>query len=382
MISFLWPWLALLLPLPLFVYFLSPKKSASSAALKVPVLLPGGSSKTSAMGQQQLPVWLAVVVWCLLVLAVTRPQWLGEPIQIPTQGREMIIAVDLSGSMQIEDMRLNGSTVNRLVMLKELLGDFIERRNGDRLGLILFGDDAYMQTPMTFDRKTMQQMLDESVIGLVGQKTAIGDAMALGVKRFINKKESNRVLLLVTDGQNTSGKITPEQALELAIAKDVTIYTIGVGAEVMLERSLFGTRKVNPSRDLDENTLTKIAKQTGGTYFRATDGESMARIYQMLDQLEPVEQDQQQMRPLTALFYYPLTTAIVLMIIQMLMIKYASFGSVFSWSAGTKNKAKPNQSFQNQSQESFKAVGEMTKVRSSSLSNDQTETMAHSKEQI
>lgn len=346
MISFLWPWLALLLPLPLIVYFLSPKKTASSAALKVPVLLPGASSKTSAMGQQQLPVWLAVIVWCLLVLAVTRPQWLGEPIQISTQGREMIIAVDLSGSMQIEDMRVNGSTVNRLVMLKALLGDFIERRNGDRLGLILFGDDAYMQTPMTFDRKTIQQMLDESVIGLVGQKTAIGDAMALGVKRFINKKESNRVLLLVTDGQNTSGKITPEQALELAVAKDVTIYTIGVGAEVMLERSLFGTRKVNPSRDLDENTLTKIAKQTGGTYFRAVDGESMTIIYQMLDQLEPVEQDQQQMRPLTALFYYPLTAAIVLMILQMLMIKYIGVAAIF---------------------------------KSPSRSNKQPETMAHTK---
>ncbi|WNC69567.1 VWA domain-containing protein [Thalassotalea nanhaiensis] len=374
MISFLWPWLALLLPLPLFVYFLSPKKAASSAALKVPVLLPGASSKTSAMGQQQLPVWFAVVVWCLLVLAVTRPQWLGDPIQIPTEGREMIIAVDLSGSMQIEDMRVNGSTVNRLVMLKELLGDFIERRNGDRLGLILFGDDAYMQTPMTFDRKTIQQMLDESAIGLVGQKTAIGDAMALGVKRFVNKKESNRVLLLVTDGQNTSGKITPEQALELAVAKDVTIYTIGVGAEVMLERSLFGTRKVNPSRDLDENTLTKIAKQTGGSYFRATDGESMTRIYQLLDQLEPVEQDQQQMRPLTALFYYPLTVAIVLMIIQMLMIKYISFGSVFNWSSNTQNITTSSQS--------VKKVDKNTNVSSAAHTDESIETKAQSEEQI
>jgi Ca-activated chloride channel family protein len=124
----------------------------------------------------------------LLIISATRPQWLGEAIDIPTQGREMMIAVDLSGSMQVEDMALNGDTVNRLDMLKVLLGDFIERRTGDRLGLILFGDDAYMQTPMTFDRKTVQQMLDETVLGLVGKKTAIGDAIALAVKRFDAKK--------------------------------------------------------------------------------------------------------------------------------------------------------------------------------------------------
>ncbi|MEW6996832.1 VWA domain-containing protein [Colwelliaceae bacterium BS250] len=321
MISFAWPWLFLLLPLPLLMYFLSPKKSLTSAALKVPVLLPGVNSKATAAGEKSVPIWFAGIIWCLLVLAVCRPQWLGEVIKIPTQGREMMIAVDLSGSMQIEDMQLNGRQVDRLTMLKKLLGEFIERRQGDRLGLILFGDDAYMQTPMTFDRKTVQQMLDESVIGLVGQKTAIGDAMALAVKRFVNKKESNRVLLLVTDGQNTSGRISPEQALELAVAKGVTIYTIGIGADVMMERSLFGNRKVNPSRDLDENTLSEIASQTKGSYFRAKDSESMAKIYQLLDQLEPVEQDLQQMRPLSALFYWPLALAVLLIFIQMLLMK-------------------------------------------------------------
>jgi len=222
----------------------------------------------------------------------------------------MMIAVDLSGSMQVEDMALNGDTVNRLDMLKVLLGDFIERRTGDRLGLILFGDDAYMQTPMTFDRKTVQQMLDETVLGLVGKKTAIGDAIALAVKRFDAKKESNRVLLLLTDGQNTAGKISPEQALELAIAKNITIYTIGIGADVMLQRSLFGTRKVNPSSELDEKSLQNIATKTGGKYFRARNSEGMAEIYQLLDQLEPVEQEQQQMRPLSALFYWPLSVAL------------------------------------------------------------------------
>lgn len=311
MIHFEWPWLLAALPLPLIIYFLPAKNKQASAALHMPQLIQGVKS-TQVLNQNtnKAPRYILSIIWILLVISATRPQWLGEVIDIPTQGREMMIAVDLSGSMQVEDMALNGDTVNRLDMLKVLLGDFIERRTGDRLGLILFGDDAYMQTPMTFDRKTVQQMLDETVLGLVGKKTAIGDAIALAVKRFDAKKESNRVLLLLTDGQNTAGKISPEQALELAVAKNITIYTIGIGADVMLQRSLFGTRKVNPSSELDEKSLQNIATKTGGKYFRARNSEGMAEIYQLLDQLEPVEQEQQQMRPLSALFYWPLSVAL------------------------------------------------------------------------
>jgi Ca-activated chloride channel homolog len=319
MIHFEWPLLLIALPLPLLVYFLPAKKQSQNAALKIPHLLDGVSSTQNQTKATKAPLVVLSVIWCLLVLSATRPQWLGEPIDIPTEGREMMIAVDLSGSMQVEDMELNGNTVNRLTMLKVLLGDFIERRQGDRLGLILFGDDAYMQTPMTFDRKTVRQMLDETVLGLVGKKTAIGDAIALAAKRFDEKDESNRVLVLLTDGQNTAGKITPEQALELAVDKGITIYSIGIGADVMLQRSLFGTRRINPSSELDEETLTKIATQTGGRYFRARDSQSMSDIYQLLDDLEPVEQDQQQMRPLTALFYWPLSTALLIALFYLLI---------------------------------------------------------------
>lgn len=313
MITFAWPWLLLLLPLPLLVYWLPQKRNnRSSAALKIPQLMQSSSVSITTKATNKSPLIILSVCWLLAVLALSQPQWLGDAIDIPTEGREMMIAVDLSGSMQIEDMSLQGSTVNRLDMLKVVLGNFIERRTGDRLGLILFADDAYMQTPMTFDRKTVKQMLDESVLGLVGRKTAIGDAIALAVKRFDAKQKSNKVLLLLTDGQNTAGKITPEQALELAIAKDITIYSIGIGADVMLQQSLFGTRRVNPSSELDEKTLTKLAEQTGGKYFRAKDSQGMELIYSLLDQLEPVEQDQQQMRPLTALFYWPLALAFIL----------------------------------------------------------------------
>lgn len=324
MINFEWPWLFLALPLPLLVYWLPAKNKSEVAPLKMPVLLDGMDNDTAVTTNKKTSLILLSLIWMLLVLATTRPQWLGEAVNIPTEGREMMIAVDLSGSMQVEDMNLNGRAVNRLDMLKVLLGDFIERRTGDRLGLILFGDDAYMQTPMTFDRKTVQQMLDETVLGLVGQQTAIGDAIALAVKRFNEADESNRVLLLLTDGQNTAGKITPDEALELAIAKKVTIYSIGIGADVMLQQSVFGTRRVNPSSDLDEKSLKQLAEKTGGHYFRAKSSADLAQIYQLLDTLEPIDQEQQQMRPLNALYYWPLGIALTLCFIYLIVINLTS----------------------------------------------------------
>jgi Ca-activated chloride channel family protein len=321
MISFAWPWLFILLPFPLFIYLLPAKKSTEqSSALMMPNLIQVESAAQESKSKKKMPLIILSLCWLLFVLALTRPQWLGEAVDIPTQGREMMIAVDLSGSMEIEDMSLNGRSVNRLHMLKVVLGDFIERRVGDRLGLILFADDAYMQTPMTFDRKTVRQMLDESELGLVGRKTAIGDAIGLAVKRFAIKEESNKVLLLLTDGQNTAGKITPEESLELAIAKDITIYTVGIGADEMLQQSLWGNQRINPSADLDEKSLTRIADKTGGQYFRAKDSQSMNDIYNLLDKLEPIEQDQQQMRPLTALFYWPLALAALITFLYLLSL--------------------------------------------------------------
>ena len=313
MISFAWPWLFALLPLPLIIYFLPAKKSANQqSALIMPALINVSSTAISNQQKRKAPLIVLSVCWVLLIIAISRPQWLGEAIDIPSEGREMMIAVDLSGSMEIEDMNLNGRNVNRLQMLKVVLGDFIARRVSDRLGLILFADDAYMQTPMTFDRKTVKQMLDESELNLVGKKTAIGDAIALAVKRFDAKQESNKVLLLLTDGQNTAGKITPEQALELAVAKDITIYTVGIGADVMVQQSMWGTQRINPSSDLDEHSLASIAEKTGGQYFRARDSQGMSEIYGLLDKLEPIKQEQQQMRPLTALYYWPLSFAALL----------------------------------------------------------------------
>ncbi|MCU7555168.1 VWA domain-containing protein [Alteromonas sp. ASW11-19] len=319
MFEFAWWWVWLALPLPLLVWMLPARAYSQNAALKVPALRPGYTAAPLKAGVSRWRSVLTVLVWICLLGAAARPQWLGEPVSIPDQGREMMLAVDLSGSMKIDDMQVNGRQVNRLAMTKSVLDDFIKRRVGDRLGLILFADTAYLQAPLTFDRETVATLLNESVIGLVGEQTAIGDAIGLAVKRFDEKDESNKVLILLTDGQNTAGNISPEQALELAVNKDVTIYTIGVGADRMLIQSFFGSRQVNPSQELDERMLTELAKQTGGQYFRARDAQELEAIYQTLDALEPIEGESRKMRPLTALFYYPLMLGLVLSVLPLLV---------------------------------------------------------------
>ncbi|WP_395341695.1 vWA domain-containing protein [Ningiella sp. W23] len=311
MFEFVWPLAFLLLPLPFLLRYLLPAKQGNqSAALKVPALHSlSYSQKRSAKPSVAISI-LAYLIWVLIVSASARPQWLGDAVAIPNEGRDLMIAVDLSGSMKQADMRINAREVNRLTMIKYVLEDFIERRVGDRLGLILFADTAYLQAPLTYDRETVRTLLNETVIGLVGERTAIGDAIGLAVKRFSEKEESNRVLVLLTDGQNTAGNITPEQALSLAKANKVTVYTIGVGADEQVVSSLFGSRVINPSQDLDERMLSNIARETGGQYFRARDTQELVSIYQLLDSLEPVEGSSQKMRPQTALFYYPLGAAI------------------------------------------------------------------------
>ena len=195
-----------------------------------------------------------------------------------------------------------------------MAGEFIQGRRGDRVGLILFGSRAYLQTPLTFDTETTALLLDEAEIGLAGRETAIGDAIGLAVKRLRNDAANDRVLILLTDGANTSGEVEPLQATEFAAREDMTIYTVGVGADEMLIRDFFGQRLVNPSADLDEDTLTAIAERTGGAYFRARDAEALEQIYQRLDELEPVESDQETVRPVDELFYWPLSAALIIVL--------------------------------------------------------------------
>lgn len=307
-----WPWALLLLPLPLLIRFLMPAVKRQDAALRVPVIDDFKTASSIELGSNK-NYWLlalATIAWCCLVFAAARPQWLGDQVDIPVSGRDLMLAVDLSGSMQIPDFEINGKNVDRLTAVKQVASEFIARRSGDRVGLILFGEQAYLQTPLTFDLKTVNTLLDESFIGMAGDATSIGDAIGLAIKRLQDKQKNSRVLILLTDGANTAGEVTPIKAAELAADQGLKIYTIGIGADEILRRTLFGVQRLNPSADLDEKTLRAIADKTGGKYFRAHDTKELDKIYNMLDELEPVEQESESFRPISALFYWPLGVAL------------------------------------------------------------------------
>jgi Ca-activated chloride channel family protein len=310
-----WPVVLALLPLPLLVYWLMPASSnRQQAALRVPVIdnFRLGVEMADRVTPRRWRQWLSLLAWLLLVLAASRPQWLGEAIAIPLSGRDLMMAVDLSDSMRTADFKIQGEQVNRLYATKVVASEFIERRRGDRLGLILFGTQAYLQAPLTFDGTTVNRLLQEAAIGLAGERTAIGDAIGLAIKRLDPETKNNRVLVLMTDGANTAGQVTPLKAAQIAAERGMRIYTIGIGAAAQIESTWFGLRRVNPAAQLDEKTLREIARLSGGRYFRARDSEELAKVYLLLDQLEPVPQDSDNLRPVRPLFIWPLSLALFL----------------------------------------------------------------------
>jgi Ca-activated chloride channel family protein len=308
----------LALPLPILVRALLPAVVGSQdAGLKVPSLK-GFAVLSDRSEIDQLVnwrFWVAIMAWLLLVLAAARPERIGDELDVPVTGRNLMLAVDLSGSMDAKDFELGTRRVDRLTATKAVAGDFIGRREGDRIGLILFGERAYLQVPLTLDRETVNTLLMEAFIGLAGEKTAIGDAITLAVKRIHDQGGAGgeQVLILLTDGANTAGEIDPLKAAELAQQIGLRIYTIGIGAEQMVVSSITGgMRRVNPSADLDEATLTQIAALTGGQYFRAKDTAGLQEIYQLLDEMEPVAEPEAGYRPVKSLYFWPLGGAFAL----------------------------------------------------------------------
>ncbi len=315
MLEFTWPWVFLLLPLPLLVRRLMARAPRQDAALYVPFFsaLTRLQSEHKAMsGPRLLTMACCVLVWLLLTLAASRPQWLGEPVRLPSSGRDLMLSVDISGSMEAQDMVVGNRQASRIDAVKAVVGDFVERREGDRLGLILFAAHAYVQAPLTFDRKTVGALLEEAEIGIIEESaTAIGDAIGLAVIHLRNRPENSRVLVLLTDGVNNAGAVSPEQAGQLARQESIRIYTIGIGADQVVQRTFFGARAINPSAELDEAVLTRIAESTGGRYFRARNVDDLVEIYEELDRLETIEQDDQTYRPTRALFFWPLGAALL-----------------------------------------------------------------------
>lgn len=317
MVTLAWPLLLVLLPLPWLLRRLTPARSGTGAT-RAPALpiqgrlvhLPGVSMQSQ--GSNRWLKLLLAAAWILLVLALARPQHIGENTQMPVTGRDLMLAVDISPSMEERDMVLQGRVLNRLEALKIVLDDFIDRREGDRLGLLLFGTEPYIQAPLTFDHETLKTLLFEAGLGMAGRATAIGDAIGLAVKRLRERPREHRVLILLTDGANTAGELSPENARALAAASNVRIHTIGIGAESAVRRGLFGRHLVNPSSDLDEALLRDIATATGGQYFRARSIEELQGIYQEIDRLEPMELEGRSWRPVTELYAWPAALALTL----------------------------------------------------------------------
>jgi len=322
MFEFQWFWMFLLLPLPILLRaVLKPIQAVPAVALKVPFIedFQQSDSLLSISNSNRLLLILTGLAWLGLITALARPIWISDVVELPVSGRDLMLAVDLSGSMQEQDFQLNGRFVDRLVATKAVAGEFIKRREGDRIGLILFGDQAYLQTPLTFDRKTVYTLLHEAALGLAGEKTAIGDAIGLALKRLRKQKDQQHILIIMTDGANTAGVVSPDEAAKLAAQEGLKIYTVGIGSEQARQGSVFGFSMPNTS--LDEKTLKNIAELTGGKYFRARDTQEFQKIYHELDKLEPVEKSVESWRPQAELFRWPLLFSVILFLSTLLIRK-------------------------------------------------------------
>lgn len=316
--TFEWWWMFLALPLPLLIYYL-----AKPINKKAPIYLPRlpDSSAGAVKPSQTLAKLIIALLWLALLTAAARPMSFGDPVTISPKHRDMMLVVDLSGSMSTEDMLSGDQAIDRLTAVKEVLSRFIKKRVGDRVGLVYFADHAYLQTPLTLDRQSVSEQMSRTVLGLVGSQTAIGEGIGLAVKNFVDSDAPQRVILLLTDGSNNSGVLDPIEAAKIAKKYNSVIYTIGVGAGEVVMNDFFGPRRVNTAADLDEASLQEIAKITGGRYFRAKDLQSLANIYHTINELQPINKATQTWRPEQEWFYLPLAIALLLSLLFVIIRK-------------------------------------------------------------
>lgn len=302
------PWAFVLLLLPLMVWFFLPKaKPFLPQALKLP-FYDALTNLVLPYPFKLRPVTAMVLIWVLMVIAFSGPRWVGPPIPMEQEGRNIMMVLDLSESMSLQDMLSLGRPVSRLSVVKDAAQKFVEARAGDKIGLILFGTHAYLQTPLTFDRASVLDRIADATVGLAGNSTSLGDALGLAVKRLQHAPKKSRVVILLTDGANNSGVLLPSKAAELAKEEGITVYTIGLGAAAPAEGGMFNLRF---GSDLDEESLKEIAKATGGRYFRATDHKSLNAIYQIIDALETVTHKAGTLRPQKDYFMWPLALALL-----------------------------------------------------------------------
>lgn len=325
MTHFVWWGLFVLLPLPLIMRLVLPRVGDKSVeALKVPFFndvtaLPTSRRLTALSGLKARRIFGALI-WALLVCAAARPQWTGEAAKVPSEGRNLMVVLDISGSMREPDFELNGRRVTRWDAVQAVADSFIKKRKGDRVGVVLFGERAYLYAPLTFDLKTVSDLLKEADVGMAGTQTAIGDALGLALKTMIDVPAQSKVIVLLSDGAANAGRMRPLEAAEIAAKSGVKVYTIGAGSDSVLVQGLFGAVKMSRDGEIDERTLKEIAEKTGGEYFRAKDTQQLQRIYDKIDALEPVKNDDVFVHPVKELFYYPLAAAFALSVLGALLM--------------------------------------------------------------
>ena len=267
--------------------------------------------------------FLKYAALCFMIAAMARPQWGTRHLSVSTKGINIILAVDLSESMAALDFKREGKIVNRLEAVKGVIHDFISKRSGDRIGMVVFGTEAYTQIPLTRDYNTIATMMERLKIGAAGKRTAIGDAIGISLKRLEDIESKSHVIILLTDGQSNSGELTPETATEIAVEKGVKIYTIGVGtrgkAPFLIKHPLLGEQYVYQQVDIDEDTLKKIAGKTGGLYFRAENTEGLGQIYDTIGKLEKTEVDVKTFAEYNEFYRYLLLPAFVLLCLWIIL---------------------------------------------------------------
>lgn len=319
---FAYPYAVFLLLLPVIIRYVLPMvKGLHGDALRIPFIKDLQKIKIKSGG-----VWgagsiakgssgalvLLYLIFALLVTALGRPQWVGEPIRVKNYSRDILLVMDISNSMLQPDFAIGNRRINRLTAVKKVATEFIQKRRDDRMGLVLFGTRAYLQAPITYDRNSVQEILWNMDAGMAGDSTSIGDALGLALKSMKDTpNKDKKVIILLTDGENNDGSLNLPQAISLAKSEGVKVYTIGVGSEGAMMQSFFGIRVAAMQQGLDEEGLKTLAKETKGNYFRAKNTESLQKIYDVIDKLEPSENDEQYIVETKELFYIPLIGALI-----------------------------------------------------------------------
>ncbi|HAW33656.1 MAG TPA: BatB protein [Alphaproteobacteria bacterium] len=317
MTGFAFPWVFLLLPLPLLARaVLPPARDKTGDALKVPffdsVAALNASGGRSDAAKRIFLRLLGALVWLLLIAAAANPVWTGAPVKVPTQGRNLMLVLDISGSMQEADFAYQNRAIRRWDAVQAVADAFVQKRAGDRVGVVLFGERAYLYVPLSYDVATVSQLLREADVGMAGTQTAIGDALGLALKSMIDVPATGKVVVLLSDGAANAGVMRPTEAADLAQKAGVRVYTVGVGSDTVEMTGLFGSLSLPRGDEIDEKTLREIALKTGGKYYRAKNTTDLVEIYGEIDKLEPVKNDDVFARPVKTLFYYPLAAAFAL----------------------------------------------------------------------